>query len=178
MPKANKIPPLQEIEPKPSVRYVARFRGDCADGWRYQRSTKEGGTELAVYFLASEYGDLVSALAAAEAFSIAQNQGAMKRHARSWDSRSQFAFCGVSLPRNSKFSRAPCYYWVANWSETDAGLCRRRFSILEYGYAGAFLNAAYERIRAVGVQPNLNPHEPPEPPEEVAAWMRVRGIDL
>ncbi len=43
MPKANKIPPLQEIEPKPSVRYVARFRGDCADGWRYQRSTKEGG---------------------------------------------------------------------------------------------------------------------------------------
>ncbi len=105
----------------------------------------------------------------------------MKRHARSWDARSQFEFCGVSLARHtriSKNSRSVSYKWVANWSEADAGPQRRGFSIMEYGYAGAFLNAAYERIRAVGIQPNLNPHEPPEPPEEVAAWMRVRGIDL
>lgn len=49
---------------------------------------------------------------------------------------------------------------------------------MEYGYRGAFLNAAHERIRAVGIQPNLNPHEPPEPPEDVVAWMLERGINF
>lgn len=53
---------------------------------------------------------------------------------------------------------------------------RRRTSIMEYGYAGAFLNAAHERIRAVGVQPSLNLNAPPEPPEEVAKWMVDSGI--
>lgn len=165
-----------EQEPTPSVRYVARFRGDCADGWRYQRSLKEGGTELAVYFLISQHGDLKSALAAAEAHSIAENRGAMKRFARSWDSRSQFEFCGLRIECGNPSRRTPAYYWTANWSEDGAGQIRRRFSIRDYGYAGAFLNAAYERIRAVGVQPGLDPKVPPPPPEDVLEWMHSQGI--
>ena len=94
------------------------------------------------------------------------------------DSRSPFAFCGVSLARSSKANRGKSYFWAANWTEPGVGFCRRRFSIMEYGYRGAFLNAAHERIRAVGVQPNLNPPEPAEPPEDVVAWMLERGINF
>lgn len=160
----------------PSVRYVSRFRGDGADGWRYQRSTKEGGAEPVVYFLIKEYGDLKSALEAAQAHAIAHNKGVMKRHARAWDPRNRFDFCGLTIERRNRSRGGPIYYWTATWSEEDWKQVRRRFSIVDYGYDLAFLNAAYERIRAVGVQPNLNPRKPPEPPEEVLAWMQSHGI--
>lgn len=175
MPKFKKIPPGIEMEPKSSVRYVTRYRGDGTDGWRYQRSTPEG-IEPAIYFTVKEYGDLRSALDAAEAYSIAHNKGTLKRFAHGWCSRNQFGLCGVTIDRSSPARRGLSYYWSAHWSEGESGQVRRRFSIMDYGYSGAFLNAAYERIRAVGGQPGLDPHNPPEPPEIVAKWMADRGI--
>lgn len=162
---------------KPAVRYISRFRGDGIDGWRYQPSSRDGCAQQAVYFSVAAFGSLELALAQAQAHSINENGAAMKRHARSWDSRSPFDFCGVSLQRTlTKAGSTKSYQWVASWTEVDGAPQKRRFPIAVYGYEGAFLNAAYERIRAVGAQPGLNPHIPPGPPDDLAQWMSERGI--
>jgi len=152
---------------KSKIRYVTTFHGDGTRGYRYQAYREDGSVEQ-IYFTEKQYGSIEAAMSAAEAYSIERNNGEMKRHCRAYDSRSPYDFCGVALDiqRNKDGTVKSCS-WVARYSYNKV-----RFNIRLYGYKQAFLNAAYERIRCVGVQPNLDPHSPPEPPEDVAMWLR------
>lgn len=151
---------------KSKVRYVTTFNGDGTTGYRYQSYRDDGSVEQ-IYFTEKQYRSLHAAMAAAEAYSIEKNNGQMTRHSRSFDSRSPFEFCGVGLDiQRRKDGQIKTCSWVARY-----GYNKVSFNIRLYGYQQAFLNAAYERIRGVGVQPNLDPHSPPEPPEDVAIWL-------
>ena len=152
---------------KSKVRYVTTFNGNGTRGYRYQAYRDDGSLDL-IYFTEKQYGSLDVAMAAAEAYSIEKNNGQMKRHSRAFDPRSPYYFCGVGLDIQRRHDgQIKSCAWVARYGHTKI-----TFNIRLYGYQQAFLNAAYERIRGVGVQPNLDPHSPPEPPEDVAMWLR------
>lgn len=156
----------------PTVRYVSRYRGEGVNGWRYETSNRHSMPGKQVYFTVTEYGCLKAALDAAQAYSIAENNGAMSLRARAFDSRSPFEFCGVSLKRNfTKSGAVRDFMWAASWTKDGGRPKVKKYSIRKYGYNQAFFLAASDRIRAVGVQPNLDPNNPPEPPEAVAVWL-------
>lgn len=157
--------------------YVVRVQNAAFNGWRFQKQATGDAPLVQAYFSCVRFGGEVAALAAANEFAGQHRAHKLAYGAHSKNRRNPFGFVGVYLRKEASRSGAiSSVSWVANWTEAGLRQVRMPYPINVYGYRGAFLNAAWERIRAVGEQPCLDPNSPPEPPDWVAAWMSRQGI--
>ena len=151
--------------------YVSLIRNQSFVGYRVQVQ-REDFPSVSRYFSLARYGSMDAAYAAALAFrqTLQVPRPGCGGHVK--DCRNLSGHVGVTLACETRPGRPMSWAWTATWFE-NGRQHRRRFSVLRYGYEGAFRLARLEREHRCGPMGQV---EPAPPPPELVEWLlRAQG---
>ena len=152
-------------------RYIHRISNDSFEGWRLFIA----GLGISEWFSVARHGSDEAAHAAA----LARRDrifphGVPYGRAFCAMKRTEGRVVGVSLGIHRRRTSRPgapsditVVYWIASWGRQE----RRRFSVLELGWEGAFRAACAERRRHTGYPVDPDLATVPEMPQDVERWM-------